>query len=94
LEKAYDVLPIEKMERWRNNPNFNHLPTVYYNEEKDEYEFLKSSKHPTLKEELKWYNSDDPNAVEFRNNYKLDKSGRRYKYVRKKGKTKTPDYTP
>lgn len=33
------------------------------------YEFLKSYNHPSLKEEIKWYNSDD--AKSFRENYTL-----------------------
>jgi hypothetical protein len=33
------------------------------------YEFLKSYNHPSLKEEIKWYNSDG--AKSFRENYTL-----------------------
>ena len=36
------------------------------------------------KEELEWYNSKDPEAVEFRNSYDLDTSGDYYRYVPKK----------
>jgi len=46
--------------------------------------FLKASHHPTLSEELKWYNSDEQNAVEFRSKYDLDTRGKFYKYVPKK----------
>lgn len=35
---------------------------------------------------MDWYNSNDPEAVQFRNNYDLDKSGDYYRYVPKKFK--------
>ena len=51
----------------------NYLPVV-----------MKSKDHPTLKYELDWYNSDDPEAIKFRNDYSLDTTGNYYKYVPKK----------
>lgn len=88
LKRAYELLPMEQLERWRTasdedlEKEENHLPSVAYNEQADEYEFLKGKDHPTLQKELDWYNSDDPEAVEFRKNYRLDDSGDRYRYVR------------
>ena len=46
--------------------------------------FLKPPTHPTIKKELDWYSSNDPEAVDFRSKYDLDKSGKFYKYVPKK----------
>ena len=61
-----------------------HAPSVVLNNETGEYEFLKSAKHPTIRKELDWYYSDDPEATEFRNQYDLDDSGYPwYKYVKK-----------
>ena len=61
-----------------------HAPSVVFNNETGEYEFLKSAKHPTIRKELDWYYSDDPEATEFRNQYDLDDSGYPwYKYVKK-----------
>jgi len=48
--------------------------------------FLKPKNHPTLQKELDWYNSDDPEAVEFRSEYDLDTKGKFYRYVPKKKK--------
>lgn len=62
-----------------------HAHTVQYNPEADEYEFMKSSTHPTLQYELDWYNSNDPEATEFRSQYELQKTEPYYKYVRRKG---------
>ncbi len=46
--------------------------------------FLKSKDHPSLIKELEWYYSNDPTAVDFRNQYDLDKSGKFYQYIPKK----------
>lgn len=62
-----------------------HAHTVWYNPKADEYEFMKSSTHPTLQYELDWYNSNDPEATEFRSQYELQKTEPYYKYVRRKG---------
>lgn len=45
--------------------------------------FLKPKDHPTISKELEWYNSNDPEAVQFRSNYDLDTSGKYYRYVPK-----------
>ena len=62
----------------------NHLNSVYLDPETGIYEFMKAKDHPTLKYELEWYNSKDPEAVKFRNSYDLDTSGDYYRYVPKK----------
>lgn len=45
-----------------------HANSVSYNQNTGEYEFMKPRNHPTVHEELEWYNSDD--AKEFRKKYK------------------------
>ena len=87
LKKAYETTPYDQMEKWRTASSEQlkedefHLPSVSYDEDKDEYTFLKSGKHKSVGKEIDWYNSDDPDAVEFRNKYKLDQSGEYYRYV-------------
>lgn len=61
-----------------------HAYTVTKNPNADEYEFMKSSSHPTVQKELDWYNSNSPDAVEFRNNYELQRTEPYWKYVRRK----------
>lgn len=48
-----------------------------------DYEFLKSKKHPTYNKEIEWFNSNDKNAIEFRNNYRLDNKDKYPKYIKK-----------
>lgn len=84
LRRAYDLLPFNQLENWRTNPNENHLSTVGYDSNSNSYEFLKRKDHPTIQYELDWYNSDDPEATKFRNDYSLDTTGNYYKYVPKK----------
>lgn len=69
LKKAYDLgyTPDRK----------GHLPTV--NEKTGE--FLKSSKHPTVRKELDWYNSKE--AASFREKNKIDSTEEFWKYVPK-----------
>lgn len=57
-----------------------HGSSVAYNRETGNYEFLKPKDHPTLNLELDWYNSNDPDAVDFRKHYYLDKSTNPYQY--------------
>lgn len=64
-----------------------HAFTVAKNPNADEYDFMKSSSHPTVQKELDWYNSNSPDAVEFRNNYELQRTGPYWKYVRRKRDT-------
>lgn len=84
---------MEELEAWRTSSikdlkdGKNHLNSVYLNPETGEYEFMKSKNHPTLKYELEWYNSDDPEAIQFRKQYDLDTSKDYYKYVPKKFKS-------
>lgn len=64
-----------------------HAFTVAKNPNVDEYDFMKSSSHPTVQKELDWYNSNSPDAVEFRNNYELQRTEPYWKYVRRKRDT-------
>lgn len=64
---------------------YYHASTVAYNEDIDEYEFMKSPNHDTIHFEEEWYNSDKPDAIEFRKNYELIKpsDGSNWKYIRR-----------
>lgn len=90
LRRAYELAPYDELEAWRTsstkdlNSGKNHLRSVYLNPDTGIYEFMKSKNHPTLHFETDWYNSSDPEAIKFRNNYDLDMSGDYYKYVPKK----------
>lgn len=90
LRRAYELAPFDELEAWRTssvkdlNSGKNHLRSVYINPDTGIYEFMKSKNHPTLHFETDWYNSNDPEAIKFRNNYDLDMSGDYYKYVPKK----------
>lgn len=90
LRRAFELAPREELEAWRTSSvedlknGKNHLNSVYLNPKTGIYEFMKAKNHPTLKYELEWYNSKDPEAVEFRNSYDLDTSGDYYRYVPKK----------
>lgn len=80
LRRAYSLLPYEEMQKFATEDSY-HLPSVAYDENTDSYEFLKRKEHPTLRYELDWYNSNDPEAIEFRNKYKLDTMTNPYKYL-------------
>lgn len=90
LRRAFELAPKEELEAWRISSvsdlknGKNHLNSVYLDPETGIYEFMKAKDHPTLKYELEWYNSKDPEAVKFRNSYDLDTSGDYYRYVPKK----------
>ena len=56
-----------------------------------EIEFMKSSNHPTHYMEIDWYNSDDPEAIQFRNEWELVKSEPYWKYVKRKSVSKHKD---
>ena len=90
LSRAFELAPKEELEAWRTSSvedlrnGKNHLNSVYLNPKTAIYEFMKAKNHPTLKYELEWYNSKDPEAIKFRNAYDLDMSGDYYKYVPKK----------
>lgn len=90
LRRAFELAPREELEAWRTSSvedlknGKNHLNSVYLNPKTGIYEFMKAKNHPTLKYELEWYNSKDPEAVKFRNSYDLDTSGDYYRYVPKK----------
>lgn len=93
LRRAFELAPMEELEAWRTSSikdlkdGKNHLNSVYFNPDTGEYEFMKSKNHPTLKYELEWYNSDDSEAIQFREKYDLDTSKDYYKYVPKKFKS-------
>ncbi len=59
-----------------------HANSVAENPETGEIEFMKSSSHPSIQQELDWYESDD--ASQFRSQYELQKTEPYYKYVRRK----------
>ena len=80
LRRAYELAPQEQLDAFAKDPKA-HLMSAYENAKTGEYEFVKSKDHKTIKLELDWYNSSDPEAVEFRKNYKLDTNGDYYKYV-------------
>ena len=61
------------------NDGYYHAPSV----EPNTLRFLKPKNHPTLQYELDWYNSDNPDAVDFKSRYDLDTSGKFYRYVPK-----------
>lgn len=90
LRRAFELASKEELEAWRTSSvedlrnGKNHLNSVYLNPKTGIYEFMKAKNHPTLKYELEWYNSKDPEAIKFRNAYDLDMSGDYYKYVPKK----------
>ena len=80
LRRAYELAPYEDMVRFALYPNA-HLNSVYMNPNSVIYEFVKSKNHPTLNKELEWYYSDSPDAIKFRNEYRLDTNGDYYRYV-------------
>lgn len=80
LRKAYELLPFNELEDWRNGKA--HLRSIAPTSNGD-YEFLKSKKHPTYNKEIEWFNSNDKNAIEFRNNYRLDNKDKYPKYIKK-----------
>ncbi len=71
---------------------FWHSFTVAENPNTGELEFMKSSSHPTIQQELDWYNSDD--GADFRSQYELVKTEPYYKYVKRKTpiKQETPQH--
>lgn len=89
LRRAFELAPKEELEAWRTSSiddlknGKNHLRSVYLNPDTGIYEFMKSKNHPTLRYELEWYNSDDPKAIQFRQDYDLDTSEEYYKYIPK-----------
>lgn len=89
LRRAFELAPREELEAWRTSSisdlknGKNHLNSVYLDPKTGVYEFMKAKNHPTLKYELEWFNSNDPEAVQFRNSYNLDDSGKYYRYVPK-----------
>ena len=77
---------------WHPEDRSYHAFSVAYNKDNDTYEFVKSSKHPNIQQELDEYNS--PKCKEFKDQYELittDDKGtplEYYKYIRKKNNNK------
>ena len=69
--------------------NLWHSGSVAYNKEADEYEFVKSPKHPTVQYEITEYNS--PEKAKFREEYELDQSSDVWKYKRRTQKHEEGD---
>lgn len=82
LRRAYELAPKEELDAFAKSDG--HLRSAYINPETGIYEFMKSKDHPTLKYELDWYNSNDPEAIQFKKDYSLDTTGNYYKYIPKK----------
>ena len=61
-----------------------HASTIAWNPETGEGEFMKSPDHPSIQQEMDWYNSDD--GAGFRNDYELVKSSPYWKYVKRQRK--------
>ena len=80
LRRAYELAPQKDLDNFVKDPNA-HLYSTYKNKETGIYEFMKSKNHPTIQKELEWFNSNDPEAIKFRKNYKLDTSKDYYQYV-------------
>lgn len=80
LRRAYELAPQKDLDNFVKDPNA-HLYSTYENKETGIYEFMKSKNHPTIQKELEWFNSNDPEAIKFRKNYKLDTSKDYYQYV-------------
>lgn len=97
LRRAYDTLPFDEMEKFRTIDDY-HLPSVAYDEKTDTYTFLKRNGHPTLNDELNYYNSETPDAQEFRERYKLDTLSYPWRYIprtyQKGGKTQNYQNVP
>lgn len=61
-----------------------HASTIAWNPKTGEGEFMKSPDHPSIQQELDWYNSDD--GSKFRSDYELVKSSPYWKYVKRQQK--------
>ena len=61
-----------------------HAHTIAWNPETGEGEFMKSPDHPSIQQEIDWYNSDD--GSKFRSEYELVKSSPYWKYVKRQQK--------
>ena len=88
--KNFDEARKKGMFEWKEDFDQNgnsigwswHAFTVAKNPNADEYDFMKSSSHPTVQKEIDWYNSDA--GSEFRKEYELQKIQPYYKYVKRK----------
>ncbi len=82
LRRAFELAPIDQTDNFVKDPNA-HLYSAYENPDTGNWEFMKKKDHPTLKNELEWFNSEDPEAVEFRNKYYLNDKGDTYEYTKR-----------
>lgn len=92
LEKAYNALDFDTLERWRTASDEDlqagryHLPSVIPSKEHvGGYDFLKRFDHPSLQKELDWYRGDSEDANRWRSSFDIDTSSDFYKYVPKPG---------
>lgn len=92
LRRAYELAPFEELEKWRTatpdqlRQEEYHLKTFYMDPKTGIGEFMKRKDHPTIYGELDFYNSNYPEAIDWRNRYNLDTSGDFYKYIPKSQK--------
>ena len=61
-----------------------HASTIAWNPKTGEGEFMKSPDHPSIQQEIDWYNSDK--GAGFRSEYELVKSSPYWKYVKRQQK--------
>lgn len=61
-----------------------HASTIAWNPKTGEGEFMKSPDHPSIQQEIDWYNSD--NGSGFRSEYELVKSSPYWKYIKRQQK--------
>jgi hypothetical protein len=76
----------------KEDDGYYHAHSVQENPETGEIEFMKSSTHPNHHMEIDWYNSDDPEAVKFRNEWELVKTEPYWKYVKRQTQQYKPYY--
>jgi hypothetical protein len=91
LRKAYELASKEDLNAFVNDSEA-HLLSAYKNPKTGIYEFMKSKNHPTVQKELEWFNSNDPEAIQFRKDYYLDDSKDYYQYIPKHKKVSAISY--
>lgn len=67
LETAKKVLPKEEIEAWRKDPDNNHLPSGY-TDEQGKYHYLKSTQHESYPE-TRDFERNDPETAKFMSKY-------------------------
>jgi hypothetical protein len=76
LRRAYELAPQEELDAFVNTDA--HLRSAY-KQPNGIYEFVKRKDHPTVQNEIDWFNSAE--ATDFRKQYRLDDSGDYYRYI-------------